>query len=95
MVGEPINPNTLHEASLRDYGGRFHLSRVGHSATRRSVRVGDTPEDEGNALFNAAVDGLESLLLALYAAGIGVALADGVGAINPALSAPGDRYSYT
>jgi hypothetical protein len=94
MSSQPIDPNARHEAVLRDIGGEFHLSRVNRSATLQTVGVREDPEDESNALFNAAVNGLESLLLALYAAGIDVTSTDAVKAINTALSALGDHYSY-
>lgn len=94
MADPPRDPNAEHRAALHVIGGTFHLYRSGEGgASVRTVGVREDPDDPENELFNAAVDGLESLLLALYAEGVDVTSKEAVEAINTALCELGDRYS--
>lgn len=77
-----------------DWEITIHVDGDGGSITTSGLHeTGDSEEDETLDQYNAAIDGVESLLLALACAGVNVGTSQYADAVLAAVNAIGDNFS--
>lgn len=80
---------------IRD-GGAEIIVRVNGKSGRLTSNCGVKSKrlTRGDKLFNAAIDGVESLILALACAGVNIEAPEIVEAVGTALEAVGNNYDF-